>query len=482
MPVGNVTETVRDGGLGTVPANTSNLHVVLGTSSLGTVNTLYSFSSIDDITATVGTGPGPEAAAYELAIAGGSVYFMPINASVAGVASAVTTTRVASSTSVMTTIGTPSDAYSAIVKVTTSGTGQIVSNGAIGILISLDGGNTWSQQITLPSSGNYTIAGTGLSLSFTTASNATLDFGDQFTFACQPPFYSSADLNNAFTALGNDPRTWGFLHVVGYPTAGTSSANAIASASLASSISTSMATFANNFRWARCIMEAPPSADADLISAFAGFADGRVKIEATTATITSPITGRKMLRSWAWAVSARLAAVSVSTSPGRIADGPMRGVTAITRDERKTPGLFDQRFGVSQTIIGLNGFYSDIGRTMAPVGSDFSTIMNGRVMDVACTVTRGALLSFLNSTIRVNAATGTILEQDARGIEKFVESQLRAALVSTGDASDCSVQVNRTDNILSTQLLRVKTRVVPNGYAAAISEDIGFLNPTLVLS
>lgn len=482
MPVGNVTETVRDGGLGTVPSNTSNLHVVLGVSSLGTANTLYSYSSLDDITANLGTGPGPESAAYDLAIGGGSIFFMPVNASVVGVAGAVTATRVGTSTSVMTVTGTPNDAYVVQVKVTSSGTGQLVTGGAIQLTISVDGGNTFNQPITLPSSGIYVLTGTGVTLNFTTAASATLDFGDLFTFTCSAPFYGSTDLNAAFTALGNDPRTWGYIHVVGYPTAGTSTANATASAALASAVSTNMATFANNFRWARCIMEAPPSLDADLISAFAGFADGRVKVEATTATINSPITGRKMTRSWAWAVSARLGSMSASVSPGRVSDGPMKGVTTITRDERKTPGLFDQRFGVSQTIIGLNGFYADSGKTMAPVGSDFATIMNGRVMDVACTITRTALLPFLNSTIRVNAVSGTILEQDARGIEKFVESQLRSTLVQPGDASDCSVQVNRTDNILSTGLLRVKTRVVPNGYAFSISEDIGFLNPALVLS
>jgi hypothetical protein len=177
----------------------------------------------------------------------------------------------------------------------------------------------------------------------------------------------------------------------------------------------------------------------------------------------------------------RLASVRVSRSPGAVADGPLVGVVSLTRDERRTPGLYDQRFSVGLTYAGFAGFFADLGRTMAANGSDFSFVMNGRVMDVVCTTARLAGLQFLNSSVRVNA-NGTILEQDARGIEQFIESAIRAQVVSQGDASDCSVQVNRTDNILSTQLLRIKVRVVPLGYAGSISEDIGFSNPAIVLS
>jgi hypothetical protein len=49
--------------------------------------------------------------------------------------------------------------------------------------------------------------------------------------------------------------------------------------------------------------------------------------------------------------------------------------------------------------------------------------------------------------------------------------------VNPGDASSASVVVNRTANILSTQILPVSIRVVPLGCAKTISVDIGFQNP-----
>ena len=111
MPEGNVAITVNDGALGILPSNTANLVVHAGVCSSGTAGTLYSYSSIADLTAGLGTGPAVEAAAFQLALAGGSVLVCPINASVVGVAGAVTMTRVASSTSVMSLTGTPLDAY-----------------------------------------------------------------------------------------------------------------------------------------------------------------------------------------------------------------------------------------------------------------------------------------------------------------------------------------------------------------------------------
>lgn len=482
MPQGNVTPTIQDGALGIVPASTANITVTMGVSSLGTAATLYSFSDKDTVSSTLGTGPGVEALAMKLDVAGGPQYFVPINASVVGVASAVTPTRIATSTSVMTVTGTPLDGYSVTVKVTSAGTGQLVTSGAITIKISLDGGNTYGQNVSIPAGGTYVVSGTGLSLVFTTAASANLDFGDQFVFTCKAPYYSSSDLAAAFTGLFADVRTWGLVHIVGFATASTSSANATAGAAMAVAVATQMASAATNFRYARAVMDAPASIDADLISSYATFADTRVRIVGGTAVLTSPLTGRQTIRPAAWADAARLAAIPISESPGFVGAGGNKGIVSLVRDERVTAGLFDARFGCLTTIIGTAGFYSDLGNVMAAAGSDFSTIMNGRVMDQACTVSRTAFLPYLNSSIPVNATTGKILEQVARSIEFKVEAAVRASVVAPGYASDCSVLINRTDNILSTRILRAAVKVTPLGYASSITYVISFLNPALTLT
>lgn len=490
MPIGNVTETIQDGGLGIIAASVSSLHLVLGTSSLGTANTLFAFSSALDIQSQVGAGPGPEAAAFELSSpnSGGTVLFMPINASVAGLSSSVTPVRVGTSTGTVSTATAPNDAYSPVVTIASSGTGQLVSGGNVQVTISLDGGLTASQPTLVPSSGTFVVTGTGITLTFS-VSATTFDFGDKFSFTCQAPFYGSTDVNNACTALGNANQLWSYAHFVGFPTAGNSTANATASASLAATIQANFSTFANNGRFARYIFEAPPSADTDLQTAFANFVDTRARAVDGTEPVNSAISGRKITRSHAWPDSARWGSVRPSISAGQFNLGGLPGIISLNRDERTaTTKMFDSRFGVSLTYVGQVGFYSDVGKTMAPLGSDFVLFMNGRVMDVACTVARSALFQYLNTPVRVNTTgtvgqpggPGSILEQDARGIENFITQQIRAVLGP--DITDVVVKVNRVDNILSTGLLRVQIRVIPFGYVQAISADIGFQNPSLVLS
>ena len=92
MSLPNVQVTVKDGGLGALPAATSKACVTMGVCSNGVVNALYAFSDVGTLVANMGQGPGVESVAVKLSIAGGPQYFVPVNPSVAGSASAVTHT------------------------------------------------------------------------------------------------------------------------------------------------------------------------------------------------------------------------------------------------------------------------------------------------------------------------------------------------------------------------------------------------------
>lgn len=486
MPMGSITINVRDGGLGLVGGANPNAVVVMGTCSATNTPALQSFSQIDDLVTALGQGPAVEAAAYQLTVAGGSVYVMPLNASVVGLIAAFTVARSGSSTGTITSSGAPYDAYLLKVKVVSAGVGQLITSGNVQVKVSLDGGTTYGNMVIVPASGTLALTkasgavpqNTGLTLAFT-VSTTTFDADDVHSAVCQAPYYSSSDLAAGFTALLADARTWGLIHVVGFPTAGNSSANAIASAVMASTIITNMTAAANAYRYARAIMNVPPSSDADLISAFGAIADPRLMRAATTDMITSVLTGAVIARGHSVPLVGRLALVNPSRSPGIADDGPLPGVLSATRDERKTPGLYDQGFSVARTIIGRSGIYCDLGRTSTGAGSDFSIIMNGRVMDLVCQAAYQGSLHFQNTVIKVTPQ-GTILLADATTIENYIKAKIQA-LAGT-EFSSCTVSVYKSDNILSTQTLRVKIRVIPYGYAASVEVDVGFENPSLALA
>jgi hypothetical protein len=202
----------------------------------------------------------------------------------------------------------------------------------------------------------------------------------------------------------------------------------------------------------------------------------RVGAAAGYAATVSPLNGRIQSRSAAWVISARASDVPISEDLGRVASGPVPGVVKLVRDEAATPGLDAQRFCTLRSIIGRQGAYVTSGRLLAPNGSDYSLWQNGRVMDEACGIARNALLTYLNSSLRLNG-DGTIEEREARSIETYVDTALRAGLTQPGDASDVSVVVSRSANVLSTQILPVSVRVRPLGYAKWIAVDIGFAAP-----
>ena len=358
----------------------------------------------------------------------------------------------------------PVDAYSLVVDVIDAG-----ARGAGTFLYSLDGGNTFSPKILIPSSGAYVIPDTGLLLTF---SAATFGTADAWACTITAAGFSTTDLTNAFNVALADSRTWGFVHVVGAPS---TVANA---ATLATTLQSLLTTAAGAFRYARGIIEVPSDSDGNTISGFAATATDRVAWCAGYATMTSPLSGRQVSRNAAWTVAARAAAAPVSEDLGRVASGSLPGVGQLARDEQATPGLDSQRFTTLRTIIGRQGKYLTTGRLGAAFGSDFQLWQNGRVIDVACDATRDRLLTYLNASVRVNP-NGTIFEKDAKQIEAYVEAGLRAALTQPGDASDVSAVVSRSANILSTQVLPVSVRVLPLGYAKWISVDIGFANPAL---
>jgi hypothetical protein len=470
MAIPDVKTSILDGALGLSAPSSSRTHVKLGTSSSGTANALVAVSDLSTLKATFGQGPLVEAAARVLSIAGGPVLCMRVTGSTAGAVGAVTAAKTGTATLAIT--GAAYDAFDIVIEILKGGATLIA--GVATFRYSLDGGRTYSAELALPTSGVYAADG-NLTFTWTYTTGTAFIVGDKWTATSTAPGYSTTDLATAVTALLADPRTWFMLHAVG-PASNLTGARGVFAA-----LATHMASAAAAYRYARALMEAPEDTDANLIANTTGFGDQgdvRVSVAGGFLNVISPISGRSYRRSVAWEAAARLSAVAPSQDIGAVEDGPLSGVVALGRDERSTPALDDARFISARTHVGRQGYYLTRGRIMAPAGSDYGLWTNGRVMDIACAVARDRALRFLNSKVPVNA-DGTIQERSARAIESYIDAGLRAELTQRGDASDVSVQVDRTVNILSTGQLKVRVRVTPYGYASSIDVELGFTSPAI---
>src|SRR6185437_11194730 len=377
----------------------------------------------------------------------------------------------------VTQASSPMDAYDVFLGITLGG-----ALGAGQATVSVDGqnGNSKVGPILIPSGGVYVIPGTGIVLTFA----STFVSGDTYEAVAVPAGFSGGDVSAMLTAVGNSPNTFVGLHIVG------EGANTAAAVSLASTVDTSLTAFATAYRFVFAMIENPDGeSDATIEAGWNAFASNRIMVCCADVLHISSLNGNIIRRNCATPISSRLASISASIDPGWVNGGKLANVAPATttqtwfRNEANTPGFVPNRITTitTQPTKGQT-IFSSTGVMMAAIGSDFSSVMNRRVMDVACTTTVAAVVGNVNEDLLTNK-DGTIFDPQATKIEQFVQSQLAAALLTKKpptnrpDASAVSASIDRTENILATGDYSITVGITPKGYAHKINVTIGFANP-----
>jgi hypothetical protein len=474
----DVTIEVEDGGLGILPATADDVSAVIGCSSQGDTFKILATTEIDALVEEYGDGPLVEAAAFSIQATGAPVLAVRCPSDTAGANSAVTKTG--AGTSVGTLTGTPNDDFDGIVLVVKGGT---IGTAGASIRVSLDGGQTYGPEVALGTATSYAIPRSGLTVNFAAG---TLIAGNTYTWTSTAPAWAIGDVQDAFAALAASVREFSFAHLVGAMTA----ANGV-------TLDTGLTALANAYRFTGLLGSARDFGGADtdeadwidaISSDFASFESKRVSVSAGHYLTTSPVSGRMYRRPLSFAAAARLAGRPVHEDLGKVRTGSLAGITYSTtdgkiyHDERTTPGLDAARFLTARTIIGRPGLFVTNSNMMAPPGSDFVWWQYRRVIDKAAKIAREVLLDYLNSDVRLNPATGLILEKDALDLESRLRSAYRDGIVAKGHASAVTAKVSRIDNIVSTKTINVTIRVVPLGYLKSIAVSLGFTNPALSLA
>lgn len=473
MAIPSIQLSVRDPGLGVTPSAITSF-IYMGTCSAGTATAINAFSNASDAVDTLAQGPLAEDVCYHLAIAGGPVYAMRLTGSTAGAAGAVTKTAVSTSTGTVTVAGAAFDAY--VVRVEIRGTG------ALGVALfrySLDGGNTYSPNITVPSGGTYAIASTNLTLTFVPGGGPIIfENGDLHTFTCTAPGFSTTDLANGITALKASNIEIAAIILSGKFVASTTAAT------MAAAMSVHAAALFNMYRPIRYMLDAGSDDAATTKTSFASYSDARgaTGFQSDTCTSAKPIVGWGTVPcSVVRQMAGRCAASLISTDPAWVAAGALQGVTAITHDEFRSELMDQAKFSTLRTVQGLSGFFITNVRLMSIAGSDYEFWQHGRVMDVATATTYKSLLPFLNSSVRTVNGTGAIDPRDAATWEKTVKDALRTVLLdpdnaqgTPGHVSALDCKVDQTTNVIVSKTVKVKIAIRPLGYAKAIVAELSY--------
>lgn len=433
-------------------------------------------------------GVGVELGLSAIAVAGGVILLRPTHTT-AGAAGTVTTTRIGTSVGTMTVAGAATLPFSVVVRIkeTTS------ALGAGKFDFSLDDGKTFSAERTIPAGGTYLMPGTGLTLTFALGvGTPDFELGDQFTFACTAPQYTTDDLSAAWTVLMNSMGTRRFRRAF----FGGQSASAATAATMCAAIATHMATADANTYFARALASAGTDTAANVQTALvAAFANDRVGVCHSVCEYLV----RDSFEGWGnprvpilWPVSERAMGTALSENLGRKASGPLRGVTAI-RNEGNTWGHdegLDTDFTADDRIItltsfrGESGFYVTNGFLRSAGSSDFVYYDWGTTIDAVCEIVQREQDKLILSKARVlNDDSGRLDPRDAARYEKPIRAALSAAIQKgpnpepgiEGHVSDLTYNVDLTNDFLTTRELVSSFGAVPLVPIEGITTTGGFV-------
>lgn len=509
MGTGNVSITINDGGTGTVVLPGSNIQVVIGCSSAGTAAVPVATRSAMTLQSNFGYGPLVEAAGQVIA-GGGTVIAIKATTNTAGSQKAVQFTGTGSS--VITTTGNAYDDYFVVLSVISGGT---IGTGPITFQVSLDAGRNFGPNLSLGTANTYVIPNTGVTLNFAAG---TLVTGDKAQFATVAPSWVASGVQACLTALLASVYAttgWGSMHVV----TGLAGAAAADVTNLNNYLDVVTApAFASNYvytraytsardviiptEWGGSTSESESTWMTSIETAFSAVSAKRVSVGAGCYNMSSALgsglgQGGSVVgtpayrRQLSWAAASRQVLVPPQRLISRVRDGSLAQIIQnpltdptdgfVYHDERLNPGLdflfagTGGRFMAACTRVpSLPGFYITDPLLMSPLGSQFTLMPLGLVMDEACDIVHQIGQLEINEDVRLNS-NGTIYVNDAVTIQNEIGSAIDSNLFATNQISQpASVVVDQTTDVETSGTVDISVTIAPRGYILSEVVQIQF--------
>lgn len=211
----DVKHTVTDGLLGFATATGDGKSLKIGVSPIVSDTPIIITGDMDatKIKDRLGLSPLADAVMDSVQFGASRIYCLPVSATTAGELGIVSKTGDGGGS--VTVDGSPTNAFSVVVKFTAQGQLNTAA-----FVYSIDGGNTFTDEITVPVNGEYEITGTGLKLKFTEATEedqkpSSFLVNDSYSFTTTAPTMTNGDVLAAFKKLQKFAEEYEFIHIVG---------------------------------------------------------------------------------------------------------------------------------------------------------------------------------------------------------------------------------------------------------------------------
>lgn len=367
--------------------------------------------------------------------------------------------------------GNPTDSYD--IKI------EIVTGGALGTAVakySFDGGDTYSEKITVPADGALSLGITGVTL--TISGTGDLTAGDKFEFTTTAPSASTAVVLAAITEVLDTYRgKFEFITVIGP-----------SSASFWTSVDLLMAEEWNKHNPIFAVLESSLidagtiSADvASLIAEADGFSSRYVVVTSGQAEMVN-VLGESLERPMGGSVSGILSKGKVSDSIGVLRDdfGKIRPAISLLPSgitESDATLLNDAGFTVPKKYEGYPGFFFNNGNIMSAPGDPFNDVEKIRVAGKMMRLMRVAALRNLHLDAD---STGSGSYGGVSGLE-YLKMELKRSvqpMFNDGELYKCEpVILSTPDDVFLDNNVNVRVDFTTNPKMKSISLVFDLVSP-----
>lgn len=466
----DVNVSVSDGQLNFGGVSGDGVHVKIGVSPMASDTPIIIKGTMDadKIKELLGLSPLADAAMDSVENGSSRILCIPVKATTDGTVGTVSKTNTSTGTGNLTVGGKPYNAYSVMVKLT----GQGSLNTAL-FQVSVDGGYSYSDELTVPLTGAYEIPSTGITLQFAAgtgddAATGSFKVGDVYSFSTTAPVMTNGDVIAAVAKLRSITETFELVHIVGESTA-----------DLWAAVAVEQLTLQNTYKRPELfVLEAyAPNKDesaadyaARLIADRKSIKNYNVQVVAARSLYvkmdgaTREINNAGVVCGWYSAAKPQQSIGETKTfsSPSsKMLSLLPAGIEDFVSD------LDDANYLTFRHYDGLDGCYVNNARVMCPDGSDYRYAEDVRILNKIIRKARAEALLQLQGDVDLEDIDG-----DLAAKALFIQSPLDD-MVRAKEISAVTVTVPAGQDVQTTESMQVKVRYVSRGKVREINIDVG---------
>ena len=465
----DVNTIITDGGLGVDTTKGVGVHFKIGVSPIESSVPIVITGTMNATKIKEKLGLSPLADACMDSVENGSnmIYCLPVSASVVGTIG--TLAKVVTGLGQCTVTGEPNNAYEIIVKFTGAGG----FNEAV-LRYSVDGGYSFSDEITLSVNGEVSIPFTGVVFEFTenVVKADSFKIGDTYNVKTDAPQMTNEDVLGAIVKLRSTAYSFEFVHIVGESTK-----------ALWAAVSSEEQTFYEQYKKPLFfVLEARNITEDESLDEYAQYlVDERIGLQnydiqiVTARSLYTRMDGTIHDINNAGIVCGLYSKSKVQQSIGEvksfsISENKMLELLPVGIEDYI--GILDEtKYLTFRKYEGLEGNYVTNARMMCPDGSDYRYAEDVRVKNKIVKETRKKALLELQSDVDMVDVQGSL-----ETMAKFIQIPLDI-MARSKEISSAKIIVPEGQDILATEKLIIVIRYIPIGHIREIEIDLGMENP-----